>query len=89
MNTLICSKALSNIIYPLWNELAKDFYSARYAQYLDERKIEGLQRLLYYKSEKTIPLRSYVEKLYEELMSFASWIDENLSLIEAEVPYFT
>ncbi|KAL1810280.1 hypothetical protein ACET3Z_027270 [Daucus carota] len=79
------SKALSNIIYPLWNELAKDFYSARYAQYLDERKIEGLQRLLYYKSEKTIPLRSYVEKLYEELGSFASWIDENLNLIEAEV----
>ncbi|KAL8118259.1 zinc finger protein BRUTUS-like At1g74770 [Apium graveolens] len=79
------SKALSNIIYPLWNELAKDFYSARYAQYLDERKIEGLQRLLYYKSEKTIPLRRYVEKLYEELGSFASWINENLKLIEAEV----
>ena len=83
-----CSNALNRIFYPVWNELPKDFKLPEYAQFLDERKIEGLQNLLSYKSHSAIPLKNYVEKLCGELELFLSWIDEHLTLLQKQVHYF-
>ncbi|XP_074343999.1 zinc finger protein BRUTUS-like At1g74770 [Apium graveolens] len=79
------SNALNKIFYPVWNELSKDSSLPEYAQFLDERKIEGLQNLLSYKSHIAIPLKNYVEKLCGELELFLSWIDEHLTLLQKQV----
>ncbi|KAK1359771.1 Zinc ion binding protein [Heracleum sosnowskyi] len=79
------SNALNKIFYPIWNELSKDFTLPEYAQFLDERKIEGLQNLLSYKAHCAIPLKNYVEKLCGELELFVSWIDEHLTLLQKQV----
>lgn len=87
MNAL-CSNALNKIFYPVWTELSKGFTLPEYAQFLDERKIEGLQNLLSYKSHSAIPLENYVEKLCGELELFLSWIDEHLTLLQKQVHCF-
>ncbi|KAL1812482.1 hypothetical protein ACET3Z_022547 [Daucus carota] len=79
------SNALNKIFYPVWNELPKNFTLPEYAQFLDERKIEGLQNLLSYKAHSAIPLKNYVEKLCGELELFLSWIDEHLTLLQKQV----
>ncbi|KAA8542369.1 hypothetical protein F0562_023494 [Nyssa sinensis] len=79
------SNALDKIFHPLLNELAQGCSSPLYERYPNGSQIEGLQRLLYSKSQDGIPLCNFVEKLYRELELFVMGISKHLVFLETEV----
>ncbi|CAK9184752.1 unnamed protein product [Ilex paraguariensis] len=76
---------LDNIFYPLWDELTKDFSSIFCEVFVDESRIEGLQKLLHYTAQSGIPISNFVEKLRGELVLFVRAIGKLLTYLETKV----
>lgn len=79
------SNALDRIFYSMCVELAEDCPAPSYQRFLDDSQIEGLQLLLYSKSENVMSARNFVENLCSELKTCATGIRKYLTFVEIEV----
>ena len=66
-------------------ELAEDCPAPSYQRFLDDSQIEGLQLLLYSKSENVMSARNFVENLCNKLTTCATGIRKYLTFVEIEV----
>ncbi|GKA70707.1 zinc finger protein BRUTUS-like protein isoform X1, partial [Tanacetum coccineum] len=79
------SNALDKIFYSMCVELAEDCPAPSYQRFLDDSQIEGLQLLLYSKSENVMSARNFVENLCNKLTTCATGIRKYLTFVEIEV----
>ncbi|XP_076943225.1 zinc finger protein BRUTUS-like At1g74770 [Bidens hawaiensis] len=79
------SNSLDKLFYSMCIELAEDCPAPSYQRFLDDSQIEGLQLLLYSKSENDVSARNYVDNLCDKLKLFVTGIRKYLAFVETEV----
>ncbi|XP_071731632.1 zinc finger protein BRUTUS-like At1g74770 isoform X2 [Rutidosis leptorrhynchoides] len=79
------SNALDKLFYSMCIELAEDCPSPSYQRFLDGSQIEGLQLLLYCKTENVVSASNFVENLCDKLKICAAGIRKYLTFVEIEV----
>lgn len=79
------SSALDKLFYSMCIELAEDCPAPSYQRFLDDSQIEGLQLLLYSRTENVMSARDFVEKLCEKLKICMTGIHKYLTFVEIEV----
>ncbi|KAL8230661.1 hypothetical protein R6Q57_000439 [Mikania cordata] len=79
------SNSLDKLFYSMCIELTEDCPAPSYQRFLDDSQIEGLQLLLYNKSENGMSARKFVENLCDKLKLSVKGIRKYLTFVEAEV----
>ncbi|PIM97882.1 hypothetical protein CDL12_29647 [Handroanthus impetiginosus] len=78
------SNTLDKILYPLLNLLAKDSLFPC-SPLIDECHIKGLQRSLFYESQSSAQLGTFVEMLCQDLESLVRGLGKSLVFLESEI----
>ncbi|KAI7738980.1 hypothetical protein M8C21_010447 [Ambrosia artemisiifolia] len=76
--------SLDKLFYSMCIELTEDCPAPSYQRFLDDSQIEGLQLLLYDKSEN-MPARNFVDNLCDKLKPCVTGIRKYLKFVETEV----
>ncbi|KAJ0755039.1 putative transcription factor C2H2 family [Helianthus annuus] len=77
--------SLDKLFYSMCIELTEDCPAPSYQRFLDDSQIEGLQLLLYSKSENDMSARNFVENLCDKLKVCVTGIRKYLKFVETEV----
>lgn len=80
---------MDKLFYSMCIELTEDCPAPSYQRFLDDSQIEGLQLLLYSKSENDTSARNFVESLCNKLKLCVTGIRRYLTFVETKVTLFT